>query len=642
MNNPTTSLISFVPAKELQRSLATKATIVAQTALFSELSRINTLYLVARAGSGHLGSSFSAMDIVSWLFLNELKRSDPADPRTISDVYFSSKGHDAPGLYSVMIGLGILPFESIDKLRRLNGLPGHPDVKTIPQVQTNTGSLGMGVSKAHGMVLANRLEGRAQAVYVLTGDGELQEGQFWESLQPAANDKLGEITVIVDHNKLQSDTFVSDVSDLGDLEARFRAHGWEVARCDGHDLDALAGIFAKFKAITDRPKAIIADTKKGSGVSFMEPGAMKNPRLYSFHSGAPDQATYLAALDELVHSANSQLAALGAEPLVLESKERPARVLPDKPNKLIEAYSRALVAAAEKNERIVALDGDLALDCGVLEFEKRFPDRFFECGIAEQDMVSQAGGMALKGLMPIVHSFSCFLSTRPNEQIFNNATEGTKVGYAGSLAGLLPSGPGHSHQCVRDISSVGGIARLVMAEPSCEREVELLFDYCVNRQPENFYLRLVSIPRAIPFQLPSDYQVEKGKGVTLLEGEDAVVFGYGPVLLPEAWHAAKALEKSHGKTIRLVNLPWLNRIDHVWLKETIGSAKKVITLDNHLIAGGQGEKIAAASAQLGLSIQWTPVGLEDVPRCGQNDEILAFYRLDAAGLAARFAEIIVK
>jgi len=642
MNNPTTSLISFVPAKELQRSLTTKATIVARTALFSELSRINTLYLVARAGSGHLGSSFSAMDIVSWLFLNELKRSDPADPRTISDVYFSSKGHDAPGLYSVMIGLGILPFESIDKLRRLNGLPGHPDVKTIPQVQTNTGSLGMGVSKAHGMVLANRLEGRAQAVYVLTGDGELQEGQFWESLQPAANDKLGEITVIVDHNKLQSDTFVSDVSDLGDLEARFRAHGWEVARCDGHDLDALAGIFAKFKAITDRPKAIIADTKKGCGVSFMEPGAMKNPRLYAFHSGAPDHATYLAALDELVRSANSQLAALGAEPLVLESKERPARVLPDKPDKLIDAYSRALVAAAEKNKKIVALDGDLALDCGVLEFEKRFPDRFFECGIAEQDMVSQAGGMALKGLMPIVHSFSCFLSTRPNEQIFNNATEGTKVGYAGSLAGLLPSGPGHSHQCVRDISSVGGIARLVMAEPSCEREVELLFDYCVNRQPENFYLRLVSIPRAIPFQLPSDYQVEKGKGVTLLEGEDAVVFGYGPVLLPEAWHAVKALEKSHGKKIRLVNLPWLNRIDHVWLKETIGSAKKVITLDNHLIAGGQGEKIAAASAQLGLSIQWTPIGLEDVPRCGQNDEILAFYRLDAAGLAARFAEIIVK
>jgi len=633
--------ISFVPPAELQRILDLSPAIPA-TRLFATACRINTLYMVTTAGSGHLGSSFSAMDIVSWLFLNEMRREDSSDPSAVSDVYFSSKGHDAPGLYSVMIGLGILPFESIDKLRRLNGLPGHPDVKTIPQVQTNTGSLGMGVSKAHGMVLANRLQNRRQAIYVLTGDGELQEGQFWESLQPAANDKLGEITVIVDHNKLQSDTFISDVSGLGDLEARFRAHGWEVARCDGHDLDALAGTFERFKTITDRPKVIIADTKKGCGVSFMEPAAMKNPRLYSFHSGAPDQATYLAAFNELLESANAQLTALGAAPLVLETKERPARVLPDKPDKLIEAYSRALVAAAEKNEHLVVLDGDLALDCGVLEFEKRFPDRFFECGIAEQDMVSQAGGMALKGLLPIVHSFSCFLSTRPNEQIFNNATEGTKIGYAGSLSGLLPSGPGHSHQCVRDISSVGGIARLVMAEPSCEREVEMLFDYCVNRQDENFYLRLVSIPRSIPFQLPSDYQVTTGRGVTLLEGEDAVIFGYGPVLLPEAWQATKALESSHGKKVRLINLPWLNRIDLDWLKEAVGATKKVITLDNHLIAGGQGEKIAAACARIGLPIQWTPIGLEDVPRCGQNDEILAFYRLDAAGLAERFAETIAK
>lgn len=629
--------LSFVPAAELRRILALNEAIPT-TRLFAAACRINTLYMVTRAGSGHLGSSFSAMDIVSWLFLNELQRDDKADPHTISDIYFSSKGHDAPGLYSVMIGLGILPFQSIDKLRRLNGLPGHPDVKTIPQVQTNTGSLGMGVSKAHGMVIANRLQNKKHAIYVLTGDGELQEGQFWESLQPAVNDKLGEITVLVDHNKLQSDTYVTEVSDLGDLEARFRAYGWEVARCDGHDFDALAGIFGRFKVITDRPKVIIADTKKGCGVSFMEPAAMKNPRLYSFHSGAPDQATYLAALNELLESANTQLAALGAAPLVLETKERPVRVLPEKPDKLIEAYSRALVAEARKNERIVALDGDLAMDCGLLEFEKEFPQRFFECGIAEQDMVSQAGGMALKGLLPIVHSFSCFLSTRPNEQIFNNATEGTKVGYAGSLAGLLPSGPGHSHQCIRDISSVGGIPRLVMAEPSCEQEVGLLLDYCLNRQDENFYMRLVSIPRAIPFQLPPDYKVTKGQGVTLLEGDDAVVFGYGPVLLPEAWLAAQAFEQSHGKRIRLVNLPWLNRIDQDWLREVVGSTKNVITLDNHLIAGGQGEKIAAACAQIGLSIHWTPIGLDDVPRCGQNDEILAFYRLDAAGLAARFAE----
>ena len=171
------------------------------------------------------------MDIVSWLQLEVLGEGDR---------YFSSKGHDAPGLYAILIGLGRLPFDKLFALRKLGGLPGHPDVLTTPEVVTNTGSLGMGISKARGFVLADRLAGRRGDVYVLTGDGELQEGQFWESLQPTANRRLGEITVIVDHNKLQSDTWVSQVSDLGDLEQKVAAFGWAVARCDGHDLDTFS------------------------------------------------------------------------------------------------------------------------------------------------------------------------------------------------------------------------------------------------------------------------------------------------------------------------------------------------------------------------------------------------------------------
>jgi transketolase len=128
-----------------------------------------------------------------------------------------------------------------DELRRLDGLPGHPDIAT-PGVVTNTGPLGMGVSKAKGMAIANRLRGTPGNIFILTGDGELQEGQFWESLPSAANSGLGEITVIVDHNKIQSDTYVASVSDLGDLEAKFRSFGWEVARCDGHDLPRLSSV----------------------------------------------------------------------------------------------------------------------------------------------------------------------------------------------------------------------------------------------------------------------------------------------------------------------------------------------------------------------------------------------------------------
>src|SRR4029450_1902504 len=130
-------------------------------------------------------------------------------------IFLSSKGHDAPALYSVLIGLGLLPAEKLHQLRRIHGLPGHPHVET-PYIQANTGSLGMGISKAKGMALANRLTGDRRRIIVLTGDGELQEGQFWESLASAANRGLGEIGAIVDHNQIQSDTWVRHVSDLWD------------------------------------------------------------------------------------------------------------------------------------------------------------------------------------------------------------------------------------------------------------------------------------------------------------------------------------------------------------------------------------------------------------------------------------------
>src|SRR5262249_7416079 len=158
--------------------------------------------MIAKAGSGHIGSSFSSMDILSWLMLNELAPED---------VFFSSKGHDAPGYYSVLLGTGKLNYDHIHKLRKLGGLPGHPDIHT-PGIHTNTGSLGMGISKAKGMLAAKKQAGDKGRVFVLTGDGEWQEGQGWESLISAANHKTDKLIVIIDHNKLQSDTFVKNVS----------------------------------------------------------------------------------------------------------------------------------------------------------------------------------------------------------------------------------------------------------------------------------------------------------------------------------------------------------------------------------------------------------------------------------------------
>jgi len=250
-------------------------------------------------------------------------------------------------------------------------------------------------------------------------------------------------------------------------------------------------------------------------------------------------------------------------------------------------------------------------------------------------MVSQAGGMALRGLIPIVHSFACFLSARPNEQIYNNATEGEKIIYVGSLAGVVPGGPGHSHQAVRDISALGGIPSLTLMEASCEAEVAMLLDWAINQSTESSYLRLVSLPWVIPFELPSDYKPQLGKGVVLTEGKDAVLITYGPVLLSAAVQAAQSLSKESGLLVKVINLPWLNNIDAKWLIHELETCAKIFSLDNHYLVGGQGDRIAEIIAKEALSEKKLfRVGISEIPACGTNPEILKVHGLDSASIIA--------
>jgi transketolase len=288
----------------------------------------------------------------------------------------------------------------------------------------------------------------------------------------------------------------------------------------------------------------------------------------------------------------------------------------------------------------MALDADLVKDCGLMSFARRFPARFVECGIAEQDMASMAAGMARRGVLPVVHSFACFLAARPNEQIYNQCSESSKVIYVGSLAGLLPGGPGHSHQSVRDIGALGSVPNLTLAEPCCEAEVEALFDTLVNVVPGSSYLRLVSVKWPMPFAYPP-HHVRVGAGWTVREGSDLVVFGYGPWMLGNAFEAARQLEDESGVTTRVVNLPWLNRVDAAWLREVIGGCRAIVTLDNHYVKGGQGEMIGAVISELGLepSARVTRVGVTELPECGTNDEVLAYHHLDVASLVQVFRAV---
>ena len=230
--------------------------------------RLQTIQMLGKAGSGHPGGSLSAVDILVSLYYGKMKLSkDPHDDTR--DRFILSKGHANPPLYAILADKGYIKENDLWTLRRLGSkLQGHPDMNKVPGIDCSTGSLGQGYANAVGMALGAKLKKADYHIYVLTGDGELQEGIVWETSMAAAHYKLDNLTVIVDHNKLQIDGPVNEVMSLGNLHAKFEAFGFAVYDIDGHDyshiLDALD------KREKGKPVCIIANTIKGKGVSFME------------------------------------------------------------------------------------------------------------------------------------------------------------------------------------------------------------------------------------------------------------------------------------------------------------------------------------------------------------------------------------
>ena len=606
-------------------------------ALLADMCRVNALVAVKRAGSGHLGSSFSAMDIVVHLFYAELNTADVGFDDPGRDVYFSSKGHDVPGLYAVLNALGVIPTARLLKLRRLGGLDGHPDVG-VPGIEANSGSLGMGISKGRGIAWAKRFLGHGGRVVVLTGDGELQEGQNFEGLQAAAAHAQGNLWVIVDRNELQSDKPTTEILSLGDLEEKLRAFGWHVASCDGHDHEQLASVFADFRARDDVPKVLVANTIKGKGVSFMEhPQALREGGgTYRWHAGAPDDDSFTRAHAELVARIRTQLPDLRLEAAQATEKGsvgEPESGIATRAHVTDEyvaaAYGEALLELAESHPELVVLDADLASDCRIRPFELQHPERFHESGIAEQDMVSAAAGMARHGLLPVVNSFASFLASRANEQIYNQASEGSKVIYALHYAGLVPAGPGKSHQSIRDVSLLAALPNVAIVQPGNSAETKELLRWAVDDARENVAIRLAigPSPRRLELPLPAP-----GRGSVLHDGTDALLFAYGPVMLHEALTAAELL----GGRIQVLNMPWLNRVDGDWLKEVVEPFDAVFVLEDHAPVGALGDALRRELGGRALTV----LGVEGWPACGTPAEALRFHRLDGASLAERLTSAL--
>ena len=255
--------------------------------------RIDIIKETNAAGSGHPGGSLSATDILTVLYFDKMN-VDPDNPRDPNrDRFVLSKGHIAPGLYATLAERGFFPVEDLLTLRKADShLQGHPNMNDTPGVDMSTGSLGQGLSVANGMALAGKLDGKDYYVYVIMGDGEIQEGQIWEAAMSAGHYHLDNLIAFVDHNGLQIDGPNDQVMTVNPIGDKFAAFGWNVIGIDGHDLQAISDAVDAAKAQKGKPTVIVAETVKGKGVSFME-------NQVGWHGTAPNAEQAAQALAEL-------------------------------------------------------------------------------------------------------------------------------------------------------------------------------------------------------------------------------------------------------------------------------------------------------------------------------------------------------
>ncbi len=286
--------------------------------------------------------------------------------------------------------------------------------------------------------------------------------------------------------------------------------------------------------------------------------------------------------------------------------------------------------SAQRHDNLVVLDADLASDCRVRAFELAFPERFLECGIAEQDMVSTAAGLARHGFLPVVNSFAAFLASRANEQIYNQASEGTKVVYALHYAGLIPAGPGKSHQSIRDVSLLAALPNMTIVQPANGEETGVLLRWAIEEAQGNVAIRLAIGPSPRRIELAGALEPRRGR--VLRDGSDAILFAYGPVMLHEALLASELLAEHRSRPCGRQHAVAQRRRRATGSPTLVEPYRHVLVLEDHAPVGALGRH---ADARRSADGSLTVLGVEGWPACGTPYEALRHHGLDGASLANR-------
>ncbi|HEX8088315.1 MAG TPA: transketolase [Blastocatellia bacterium] len=600
--------------------------------------RIHSIVATSEAGSGHPTTCMSAADLTAAVYFYAM-RYDVANPKNpANDRFVLSKGHAAPLLYAAWAEAGAFPVERLKTLREFTSdLEGHPTPR-IPWVEVATGSLGQGLSCGVGMALNGKyLDKIDNKVYFLMGDGEVAEGSVWEAAELASYYKLDNLIGLLDVNGLGQSQRTMYGHDTEVYRRRFEAFGWHAVAINGHDMAQIIAALDEVMKVADKPSIIVAATKKGKGVSFIED---KNGWHGKALKKGEEEDRALAELEAKAANANGlKMKPPEGRIAGADTASGPAGDGAAKKARAVssyslgqeiatrEAYGEALARLGDDNPLVVALDGDTKNSTYSEKFMKAHEGRFFESFIAEQNMVSAAVGLSSMGKIPFVSAFACFLS-RAYDQVRMAAISQANLKLCGSHSGVSIGEDGPSQMALEDLAMFRAIEGSSVIYPSDAVATE----HAVRIAAEHsgiVYIR-TSRPKT-PVIYSGDVQFELGRARVIREsGQDKVTIVAGGVTLYEALAAYDEL-KAGGVSVRVIDIFSLKPIDEETLRASGRETNNLIlTVEDHSGAGGIGEAVAHAVSPAGIRVH--QLSVNEVPRSGKPEELLAAYGIDRTAI----------
>jgi len=597
--------------------------------------RANSLLMTAAASSGHPTSCLSAADLVAALFFHAMQFDPKNFTNPHNDRFILSKGHAAPLLYTAWHEVGAISEKDLFTYRKIDSdLEGHPTLR-FPYAEAATGALGIGLSIGVGMALSARLDGFDFKTYVLLGDGECAAGCIWEAAELAHFYKLNNLIAILDCNRLgQSDETVHG-HHTHRYEEKFAAFGWKTFVVDGHNMQQITDTLDKAKKIENLPVIIIAKTFKGHGVKNAEDKlgfhgkAFKedvNELVADLEKQFPEavaftkkEFTWKPQLPEDNKSDTPVRRSLGegwiGDPAFDANDTIPTR----------KAYGLALKQAGGASKQVVALDGDVKNSTFSELFEKKYPKRFFQSFIAEQNMVGMATGLDRCGKIPFVSTFGAFMS-RAHDQIRMAAIGQAQLKLVGSHAGVSIGKDGPSQMGLEDIAMMRALPGSAVLYPSDAVSTWKLVEQMGNYSDGICYLRTTRMATPVLYENSETFQIGGCKILQQSQNDKACVVAAG-VTVHEALKAYNILQEK-GITIAVIDLYSIKPFDEKTVLEVAKKAGgKLITVEDHYVQGGLGQAVAAKLCNVGVTI--TNLAVKKLPRSGKSEELLAWAGIDA-------------